>query len=56
MWAGTSGPHDGVMNSSAWYLHRPVDIHTRSLLSDRQLTERATWLAALRRERVVDDK
>ncbi len=44
------------MNSSAWYLHRPIDTHTRSTLTDRQLTERATWLAALRAARVTDDK
>jgi hypothetical protein len=40
------------MTSSAWHIHQPIDIHTRSLLSDRQLTERYTWLARLRAERV----
>jgi len=44
------------MNSSAWYLHHPFDIHSRSLLSDRQLTERAMWRAALRDERIKNDK
>ena len=51
MWRTTSELHDEVMTSSAWYFHQPIDIHTRSLLSDRQLTERATWLAQLRAER-----
>ena len=56
MWAATSGPDDGVMDSSAWYLHQPIDIHTRSTLTDRQLTERATWLASLRGERIKHRK
>ncbi len=47
----TSELHPEVMTSSAWYIHQPIDIHTRSLLTDRQLTERATWLALLRAER-----
>jgi hypothetical protein len=51
MWPPTSELHDVVMNSSAWYIHQPIDHQTRALLSDRQLTERATWLAALRAER-----
>ena len=53
MWRPTSDLHHEVMSSSAWYIHQPIDIHTRDLLSDRQLTERATWLAQLRADRVA---
>jgi hypothetical protein len=56
MWAPTSEPDDEAMNSSTWYFHQPIDIHSRSLLSDRQLTERATWRAALRGERAKHHK
>jgi hypothetical protein len=56
MWAPTSEADDEAMNSSAWYLHQAIDIHSRSLLSDRQLTERAIWRAALRGERAKHHK
>ncbi len=56
MWAATSGHDDGGMESSAWYLHRPIDITVRGDLTDRQLTERATWLATLRSQRTSGDR
>lgn len=56
MWPPTSEPDDGSMNSSAGYIHDPLDIHALSVLSDRQLTERATWRAALQRERTKRSK
>lgn len=44
------------MESSAWYLHRPIDMTVRGELSDRQLTERATWLATLRSRRCSGER
>jgi hypothetical protein len=56
MWASTSEADDEAMNSSTWYIHQRIDIHSLSLLSDRQLTERATWRAALRGQRAKHHK
>jgi hypothetical protein len=56
MWPPTLGPHYGDMNSSSWYIHHPIDIKSRTLLSDRQLTERASWLATLRSDRIKHRK
>ncbi|NIR41954.1 MAG: hypothetical protein GWN07_39555 [Actinobacteria bacterium] len=36
------------MNSSNWYLHHPIDMHTRQTLNGQQLSERAAWRASLR--------